>query len=760
MITKTVLLRRGPDRWEYLPEGKDPASPGSWKRVLDDKFAGGPPEPFEGEKAAVAVVGPQGLHDFRVLGEPGKVDLAPPVVAAAPGAEFHNPYSFVPLAPRPMTGPLSDHEPVDHGAYVADRCYGTLAVSITTTTPLVIPDMAAATWHEGHASVPLLVGPDGRPDLPSTSLKGALRSAFEAITASRFGVFRGHDEPLGYRPPASEGASVVPARVRVRDGAVVAVMLCPGTERVGFDGVRVRSPNTMFAAWVDRRRDLPPHGTRVAFTANIQRHRSGKFWFWRVGDLRALSAGEGPATGEVEGWVHRTGHNAKDKHWERVFFTADADGDRLSPRPAQVITLDEDGGRHLFHRWRRMVADARDANKRRLDRGDRGPQPDVDFSPHLRDEAWKELHDGATCFARLERHAGRTVVVDLQPVQISRRLPHHAPDEFLDDSFFPVDSELARHSAADRVFGSTSSSGIVRVGPVSCLNPPADAIEDLGRDGLPLAILSSPKPTQARFYLGRRRRATPVTEALPAGIPKVDAAYHDPRTQGLRGRKVYVHHRGLTEDHWTGGRTGQEYRRAGGRDAHGDFAPERDDQNRSILAWVRPGTEFRVEIRLDGLSRIELGALAWLLDLDAHEGPGHHLRAGFGKPLGFGSLRTAIDRQASDVTTGADLASAYRALAERPAGTVDLDEAVTEFKQQVEIDGLSDPVRAFLRAAKGHETALPVHYPRLVPDPRAESPSYKWFVENEKFSNHHPLAGHPLPDLLGDGGLPRLGDDG
>lgn len=754
MITKMVLLRRGADGWEYLPEGKDPSKASAWKRVLDDKFEGEPPEPFDGEQPAVAVMGPQGLHAFRLLSEAGKVDLAPPAVAAATGADFHNPYSFVPLAARPTKGPLADGRPVDHGAYVADHYYGTLGVTITTATPLVIPDMPAAAWRDGHATVPLLTGPDGRPDLPPTTLKGVLRSAFEAVTSSRFGVFRGHDEPLGYRPPARDGASVVPARVQVRDGVVTGLNLYPGSEAIGFDRGHVRVPQTMFAAWVDRRRQLPEHGTRVAFRASREQHRTGRFSFWRVDDLRVLAPGEQPGAGEAEGWVHRTGSNAQRKHWERVFFTATADGDRLAPRRPQTITLGGEDGQRLFRRWRRMVAEAKDVNKRALARKAPGPQPNVDFSPHMLDATWSELHDGATCFARLGQRNGDIVVVDLQPVQISRRLPHHSPRDFLDDSFFPVGHELAEHSPADRVFGSTTSAGLVRLGNVTCTTPATEAVEDLGASGVPLAILSSPKPTQARFYLGRRKGRGPTADALPAGIAKDQAAYHDPHTQALRGRKVYVHHHGLPDDHWAKDGADREFRRASGSDA-----PERDDQNRSITAWVRPGTRFEVDVRIDGLSEVELGALVWLLDLDAHEGDGHHLRAGFGKPLGFGSLKLVLDPQRTQVATGAEIADGYRTLQGRPRGDIDLQAVVSAFKQQLEADGLTEPARAFLRAAKGHQTGLPVHYPRQVAKPSADHPSYEWFVENERASRDHPLPGRPLPDLLSDGGLPRQGGE-
>ena len=56
------------------------------------------------------------------------------------------------------------------------------------------------------------MGPDGQPLLHGASVKGALRSAYETVTGSRYGVFRGHDRALAYRQPATK-PEVVPARV-------------------------------------------------------------------------------------------------------------------------------------------------------------------------------------------------------------------------------------------------------------------------------------------------------------------------------------------------------------------------------------------------------------------------------------------------------------------------------------------------------------------------------------------------------------------
>lgn len=110
------------------------------------------------------------------------------------GDRFHNPYNFVPALPRKTDDPeLGDHKPVGHGRYLPDHWSGRIAVKLTTVTPLLIPDAAEMTEDNDHKTYPVRLGADGKPYLPPTSIKGMLRSAYEAVTNSRLSVFEKHD---------------------------------------------------------------------------------------------------------------------------------------------------------------------------------------------------------------------------------------------------------------------------------------------------------------------------------------------------------------------------------------------------------------------------------------------------------------------------------------------------------------------------------------------------------------------------------------
>jgi CRISPR-associated protein (TIGR03986 family) len=278
---------------------------------------------------------------------------------------------------------------------------------------------------------------------------------------------------------------------------------------------------------------------------------------------------------------------------------------------------------------------------------------------------------------------------------------------------------------------------------------------------VPLAILGQPKPQQARFYAAADKKGTP----LPDGTPKADG-YKSSTHQGLRGRKIYPHHRAVAslETYWANpqeDRT-QEPVIQGNLRFHQEYhRPDdtRDSQNRSMLAWVKPQTTFVFDIHVTNLSAVELGALLWLLKLP----PDHYHRLGGGKPLGFGSVRMEIT--GLDLRDGEGWRGFYRSLTATTTEGKHIHDAtdtavgllVADYQNAV-LTAYKAPsfdevpfIKAFKAAATGFADGLPVHYPRTEAAPNPEGESFKWFVANEGKDGLH--LGLAALDK-GDPGLP------
>jgi CRISPR-associated protein (TIGR03986 family) len=724
--------------------------------------------------------------------------------------DFHNPYNFVPAPPRNTSDPdLGDQPPVDQDVFLTDRYSGSIGVRMTARTPLLVPDTERAQEHtNGHKTFPPRVDAEGKPLIPASSVRGMLRSAYEAITNSRFGRFarEQHGDRLAFRMDAREGLRLIPARVE--NGQI---HLLTGTSSIGAN----RPNGPMYAAWLPRYdrnghvangavrygdSNLPVHSDQVQCWLELfQHHRwdrnrnqhAADFQYWKVRQVARAGQplGNAPAASrrpdqqdgtswhepmgqplrQVQGWVCVTNANINRKHDERVFFQ-----DATAPGP--FILTDE-------HRrlWGELIQNyqtihVEDLRRRRA----RNQQPDeylgaepgqTAWSRHVYTEADRNLTDGTLCYVRLD--ADQSKVEALFPVMIARELYRTSTWDLLHDSLRPA-AAIDQLSPADRVFGwvkvdadtgsrsrgeRVAARGLLRVGPVRCESSTSDAMEQFAAPGVPLAILSAPKPQQGRFYVAR----SPNGEAQRDGLSKQNAGYAPGK--GLRGRKVYPHQTNLPDGHWddpTADRTQQphgtpahhqEYRRP-----RRNGQEQRDDQNRSILGWVKPGAQFSFDLQVQNLSAVELGALLWLLDLPE----GCFFRFGGGKPLGFGSVRLEV--VSLDVRTGNDLRARYDAWHDATAPNDPRTDTTNAFRDAVvrafspaagDFDNVAF-IRAFLTACRGHGDNLPIHYPRATADgqpgpPSPDGESFKWFVANERDG-----AQHALRDLASDTGLPTL----
>ena len=673
---------------------------------------------------------------------PGTGSADPSVVGVSP-THFANPYYFLPMMDRAaFKDGLADQAPVGHERLMPGRFSGTLSVKLTVETPLLLVDRGTPNG-DGHTTHGVLMDGD-RPLLASSSVRGMLRSAYEAITNSRFGVFpgslakdgepaTGNGKRLGLRLRARSALDAVPVRIENGPNGLQARLL-NGTSPISKDGKLASGPQ--FAAWVGTYRWTPRgratvgHRDRVRAWVTPWKHQRN-FTFWNVeelliggtnpvgppsGPVRPVGQRSGPDSWAspqwVEGWLCDNGRNMSNKHDERLFF------DLGTPDYATL-------GSEAIEQWRELIADYRAIH---VDETGPSAMPGCVFSRHITAPRNEEvLQDGDLAYAVLGKQGSGWSVKELYPVMISRKLHARSPLEALPPSLQPAKT-LVELSPADRVFGWVSQQsgkrddvpayrGQVAIGPVECTDD--NAVEPVGGpEGLPLAILGQPKPHQGRFYAGNSQGRAQVE-----GGTKADRGYNG----RLRGPKAYPHHRDLANDHWSAEPEDDGTAAPGRFREHLRYGGERDSQNRSIRGWVRKGTLFTFQLRVTNLSRIELGALAWLLGLPE----GHFLRLGLGKPLGFGSVRAELDGDPR-IAEGTEWAAGLAAWGDRPA-LIDLTALATMASEFEAAITAANPeiLPTFRRVAEGLP-GLAVHYPRGTAEPQDSQAIYEWFGENEE----------------------------
>lgn len=585
---------------------------------------------------------------------------------------FHNPYNFVrtPSRTEAVLRDLfaGDHDPSDpkyqenHSRYWAERYTGVIPVRLRTQTPLFITNPETRRKMERDREKEERKAHyiyDCLEYIPATALKGMLSSAYEIITNSRYRVFgkRQHEKRLGYRPQAQ--ATLVPGRVSCSDGNW-SVTLFTGTSKIKPDG---SADGPLYAAWLPCYRrgtenDACPrlqHGVEYE-NVRLRQYNHGSFNFWSVAEINgfALEPITKNATATTEekvvcGYVVKSGKIFERKHDERFFFNTDTP---ISlPLSPENIKAYED-----------LIADYQRVHKD-------GANPPISGRSvqglHIRDKGQLELSDGRFVYVKTD---GRTVSA-LYPVQISRELNEKAPWSLLDDSLKPAET-IDRLSPAERLFGWVAQGttrgpgawkGKVRIGDgVYSPRSGEERSSPVQRfdNPLPLSILGAPKPAQARFYLGDASG-----EPQADGLSKEKAGYKNGKK--LRGRKVYLHH---TLAHLTDGKEKTRYwdeHQGAGMSVLPEYRQPSGEkqctgQNRSITGWIPKGIDFRFDIKVENLTREELGALLALLSLEQH-----YFRLGFAKPLGLGSVALSIQWNGEEplpFITGEDFRERYHQL--------------------------------------------------------------------------------------------------
>ncbi len=666
--------------------------------------------------------------------------------------------------------------PPPHDRYVGIS--GRIVCEAEAVTPLFVSDSENVTG-ESHKSYRFYQR-HGERALPASSLRGMIRSIFEAATNACMIQMAGNRR-LTRHVTDKEAQALVPARVIRQDNELWLEILNGDTPFV--PGRPPGNGHAQYAAWVPqyltrmlvhrhRTNHNGPYGARQDVALPLETHDiegrpkpvyallqeidhpSGKFRFYSASVIKQ-SKDQFPATqpGQIvrKGYLHLTNQNIENKHDERLFFSRKENPQRIGPLPADVI----EGYRQLINDYKERHRD----HVKKAEREGRDPEePDTThgkaaFSRHIVREGSESLQDGDLVYALVEN---ASEVSFLGPVarpripykcRIQDCLPSSGAAEAPDDATGLGDitpcSDVERLCPACRTFGwvahqepgrqteHSAYAGRLRLSD-------AKLIEDRGRlDATSLAVLSAPKPTTVRFYLEEWRNGARVPRQDGRWGKSADKGY-DGEDHRLRGRKVYRHHRAASE---------QEYRHSGGNQEGGS------DQNRTVRDALMPGARFRFSIDFENLAPLELGALLWTLELD---GKAYH-RLGYAKPLGFGSVKVHVKglrrMNPGQRYQGTGSRGGWESIIGEKEGLIDA------FKQAL-IDAYPDDgkdgfeslpnIADLLTLLSEPAEDLPIHYPRSTEEPDPEGKNFTWFVTNNRRA-HLVL---PLPQE--DHGLPLL----
>ena len=574
-------------------------------------------------------------------------------------AEFVNPYTFVPLPER-----VSRSEPPGHASVGADRYVGTLAVTVTALTPLLVDG-----FREGDETGS---GPQGPPVIAGSSLHGVVRSVHEALTGSCLRITNLDLVPVHRQQANPDELRTLTMAVVTSvdgDGLPIAVRLCSQVVHVRADslagrGLRTGAVLEISSSSVQRNygKDQAADGvaaTGRSFLDHPELALGPQEHVLLLTDTAARPTKRSDGS-SADAWFAASRPDGKvvpvtsAARSDLVLALSDAD-DR---RPAQIRARGVDR-EFIEVTWCGQVVGERLVVTGRLRPG----QP-----------VWVRLGAGSEVeqvrLSQIWRHPGGFSVRDR-----------------IEDAGAAGCDDPAELCPSCRVFGSAADDGRDRTAEAAQLSYRGhvrfeDAVArgeeppDGWRDTWELAPTAAPKPSAGQFYL----QPTGMTVAGVNRAPLSDwGSEADRPKRSIRGRKTYWR----TSDPDAG-----PYPRGKRREHH---APEQT----SAVHRVRPGVTFTTRVAVDGLSAAEIGGLLIALDprlWAAHGGAagvGTDLRTqlvtavGRGKAFGFGSIRVDV--------TGLDLGTARSRYLGEGAPTPSAAELVGSFLTAV---GRGDPAIA------------------------------------------------------------------
>lgn len=619
--------------------------------------------------------------------------LTPPPDYRKGGHQFRNPYSFIRTV-KPLPEKEAEHKKafVSHDRFTG--LSGVIVCRLKTLTPFFTPDARTIFEDEKEGSetkghkwmdycstekpTEKLTEQPRLPMIPAATIRGVIRSVFEAATNSSFTAINA--DKLDRR--SLPGEFKLAGRITKKP-----------TENTAGEIQRMKAVRVRFEL-LDQAGDWVKDG--VEAWAEISNDKKGNPF------VSALHQQQ-PAQGKAKrGYLKLTGRK----------IIANEKGESLKFNERFFY---EDKGTVPFSANEMEAYNELIAAQRERARRQRDSTENAAVAAEILQRDNHPLREGQLVYY-LEKDGEAT---DLGYVAIPRRRYKRHVLDLLDPLFHPA-SDNEQLCPASRLFGfvrgdkGTASEKSTYAGRVSFSDASFSGEKIKYASPVTLEILSSPKPTSCEFYL-----ANPDSPAdVWVGVKYPKHRDYDDQKMQLRGRKFYWHQQDTGQYQW------QE--KEGMR--------KQNSQNATVRL-LGAENEFRFVVHFVNLEAHELGALLWSLSLE--KDMAHKL--GMGKPIGLGSVAIevesvcTIDRNARYsqmfTHTGDGLAEGKQAVADWQ--TLYLP----KFRQWMEecfpgsFDDLPNIIdlRAVLRYPADNQ--LLTHYPLME---NANTKNFEWFMKNRE----------------------------
>lgn len=504
---------------------------------------------------------------------------------------FVNPYTFIPLGKECVrTDPDPRADDADPKVLT-----GVISCKLTTKTPVIIPEKKIETVDKGENSVNSCFKIDDRPTIPGSSLRGPIRSVYEALTNS---CMRINDERL-----SSAGGRKLPGLLKWIEGAKEYRLFEADRYRVTNDSHRNKDSGepepwkTGDHVFIDHAPEPEPNAfcTSSGIVTNI-----------------SDTSGASDTSEAAKGYYLRVNQMAgRTANKPSVFVEG-----KCFAQPIQQECVDalKENVRQYIENVNQYI---KSATSSEFPIGD----VKVEYAENYRD-CLDGLQDGKVLpvWYSYERLSSGDYVFHLSWAQLSRNVYPKWTHDFVKDLKLQPCTDARSLCPACDLFGFVDQSGNrergARAGRVRFTD--AYAVNEVNTENLTLPPLLSPRIHATEFYLrnpDHQNSFTPMTEG----------------TQ-LAGRKMYWSSQGGVRELPSNANLTQGENR---------FATK--------VEAVQEGAEFHFEVYFDQISKLQLNELVYVLTLGGawngawNKDEEHWHKIGHGKPLGAGSVLIDVD---------------------------------------------------------------------------------------------------------------------